>query len=103
MLLKLRICKLVRKMQTLNGFKKQLRNRQGTAQDFSVYIVYNKDVKEKDMASLFYAKTYLLTLKLGNCETPHFQNLVVQYTQCQKQGALEPPVLSEVLSNLAPL
>lgn len=81
MLLKLKICKLVRKIQTISGFKKQLRNRQGTAQDFSVYIVYNKDVNGKDVASLFYAKTYLLTLKLGNCETPYFQNLVVYIVQ----------------------
>ncbi len=37
----------------ISGFKKQLRNRQGTAQDFSVNIVYNEDVKGKDVASLF--------------------------------------------------
>lgn len=43
MLLGLRICRLVRK--TLSGFKKQLRNRQETAQDCSVYMGYNKDVK----------------------------------------------------------
>ena len=40
---------------------------------------------------------------LGNCETPYFQNPVVQYKQYHKQGALEPPVLGEVFSSLAPL
>ena len=31
---------------------------------------------------------------IGKCETHCFQNLVVKYRQCHKQGALEPPVLA---------
>ena len=40
---------------------------------------------------------------LGNCEIYYFEKLVVQYRQNHKQGALEPPVLGEVFSSLAPM
>ena len=46
---------------------------------------------------------YLQTI-LDNCETPYFQNLVVQNQHFHKQGALEPSVLRlRVLQPYVPL
>ncbi len=47
---------------------------------------------------------WFLNKYIGNCETPYFQNLVVQYRQYHKQGALEPLVLRcRILAPYVPL